>query len=133
MEIRATIAFMMLLAQLGADDDDDGKIDIRQTYLGRKFHNIMNRAYREVAVFTNPTEFLESGRATGIPLLNLGGEIWRWAENTADETVDILTGEDPYTEGDRKEKFYHTFKLTPGLNAFSKGIELFPQHKYDRY
>ena len=132
-ELRASLAFLLLLAQLGGDDDDDGKIDIRQTYLGRKFHNIVNRSYREIAVFTNPTEFLESGRATGIPLLNLGGELWRWAGNTIDETADILTGEDPYTEGDRTEKFYYTFKLTPGLNAISQGIEMFPQHKYRRY
>ena len=133
MEARASLAFFLLLAQLGGDDDKDGKTDIRETYLGRKFHNVLNRAFREVAVFTQPQEFLESGRATGIPLLNLFAELWRLGENTIDETGDILTGEDPYTEGDRKEKFYHVFKLFPGLNSFSKAVELFPQQKYERY
>ena len=132
-EIRATLAFLILLANLGGDDDGDGKTDIRQTYLGRKFHNIVNRAYREVAVFTQPWEFLEAGRATGIPLLNIGGQLKNWAVNTIDETYDIISGEDPYTESDRTEKFYYTFKLFPGLNAISKAIELFPQQKYERF
>ena len=132
-EIRATLAFLLLLSQLGGDDDEDGKTDIRQTYLGRKLHNILNRAYRETAVFTQPWEFLQAGRATGIPLLNIGGQLKNWTVNTADETYDLITGEEPYTEGDRKEKFYMTFKLFPGLNAISKGIEMFPQQKYERF
>ena len=132
-EIRATLAFLLLLAQLGGDDDKDGKEDIRQTFLGRKFHNILNRAYRETAVFTQPWEFLQAGRATGIPLLNIGGQLKNWTVNTADETYDLITGEEPYTEGDRKEKFYMTFKIFPGLNAISKGIEMFPQQKYERF
>ena len=132
-ELRATLAFLLLLASLGGDEDGDGKTDIRQTYLGRKFHNILNRAYRETAVFTQPWEFLQAGRATGIPLLNVGGQLKNWSVNTIDETVDLITGEEPYTEGDRKEKFYMTFKIFPGLNAFSKGIEFFPQQKYERF
>ena len=133
MEWRASIALILLLAQLDDDDDEDGKIDIRQTFMGRKFHNIMNRIYRETAVFTNPTEFLESGRATGIPMLNLLGQGVKVVENTIDETGDLLSGEAPYTERDRAEKFYYMFKLTPGINALSKGIELFPQQKYEQY
>ena len=132
-EIRATLAFLILLANLGGDDDGDGKTDIRQTYLGRKFHNILNRAYRETAVFTQPWEFLEAGRATGIPLLNIGGQLKNWSVNTVDETYDIITGEDPYTNDDRTEKFYYTFKLLPGLNSFSKAIEMFPRQKYERF
>ena len=132
-ELRATLAFLLLLAGLDGDDDKNGKTDIRETYLGRKFHNILNRAYRETAVFTQPWEFLEAGRATGIPLLNVGGQLKNWAVNTVDETHDIITGEDPYTNDDKKELFYQTFKLTPGLNAFSKAIEMFPQQKYERF
>ncbi len=133
MEWRMKFAFLLLLAQLGGDEDEDGKIDIRQTFLGRKFHNILNRAYREVAVFTAPGEFLQAGRATGIPLLNLGYQLGEWAENFGDEIFDEITGEEPYTNDDRKEKFYVTFKLLPGLNAFSKGVEMFPQQKYEQY
>jgi hypothetical protein len=122
-----------MLAALGGDDDKDGKTDIRATYLGRKFHNIMERASRETRVFTAPGEFLKAGRATGIPLLNLGKQLADLAGNTIDETADIITGEEPYTERDRAERFYYTFKLVPGLNAFTKAVEFFPQQKYERY
>ena len=119
--------------QLGGDDDDDGKIDIRQTFAGRKFHNILNRIHRETAVFMQPQEFLDSGRATGIPMLGLLRQGVSLIDNTWDETGDLLSGEAPYTEKDRAEKFYYVFKMTPGINALSKGIELFPQQKYERY
>ena len=68
MEMRLTLLFMLLLMVMGGDYDDDGKIDIRQSWAGRKLYAAVNRTYREVAVFTQPQEFLESGRATGIPL-----------------------------------------------------------------
>ena len=132
-ELRASLAFFLLLAAMGGDDDKDGKTDIRATYLGRKFHNIMERASRETRVFTNPKGFFEAGRATGIPLLNLGRQLADLAGNTIDETRDIIIGEEPYTERDRAERFYYTFKLVPGLNAFTKAIEFFPQQKYERY
>ena len=79
-----------MLAALGGDDDKDCKTDIRATYLGRKFHNIMERASRETRVFTAPGEFLKAGRATGIPLLNLGKQLADLAGNTIDETRDII-------------------------------------------
>jgi len=138
MELRAVLALYLLLLSLGGDDDDDGKIDIRQTFAGRKFHNIMNRMYRETAVFMNPGEFLESGRATGIPMLNLLNQGLKFMGNTVDETRDVLAGERSGVirwtdEKDRVDKFYYTFKLVPGLNALSKGIELFPQQKYEKF
>jgi len=133
MELRITIGLVLLLFQLGGDDDEDGKLDIRQTYAGRKLHNILNRIKRETAVFTQPQEFLDAGRATGIPLLGFLRNGISLIENTVDETRDILTGEAPYTERDRTEKFYYTFKILPGLNALSKGIEMFPQQKYEQF
>ena len=131
MEWRASIALILLLLQLGGDDDDDGKIDIRQTYTGRKLQNIMNRIYRETAVFTNPTEFLDSGRATGIPMLGLLGTGVKLIENTVSETGELLGGEQDLR--DRTPRFYYTFKLLPGINALSKGIEFFPQQKYEKF
>ena len=133
MELRITLGLVLLLMTIGGDDDDDGKLDIRQTYAGRKLHNILNRIKRETAVFTQPQEFLDAGRATGIPLLGFLRNGISLIENTVDETRDILTGEAPYTERDRTEKFYYTFKITPGLNALSKGIELFPRQKYEQF
>ena len=130
MEARATLLLFMLMAILGGDWDDDGKIDIRQTWAGRKLYNVMNRTYREVAVFFQPQEFMESGRATGIPLLTLGGDLFKLSSNTIDETRDLLLGEN--SNRDRTNQFHYTFKMVPGLNAFARMIETSDQYKYSR-
>lgn len=133
MEFRATIALLLLLMGMGGDEDEDGKIDIRQSFAGRKIHNVFNRIFRETAVFTQPQEFLDAGRATGIPMLGLLRQGISLLENTVDETGDLLSGEAPYENRDRQERFYNVFKMTPGLNALSKGIELFPNQKYEKF
>jgi len=131
MEMRLTLLFMMLLMLMGGDYDDDGKIDIRQSWAGRKLYSAVNRTYREVAVFTQPQEFLESGRATGIPMLSLGGEMFKLSSNTVDEMRDDLLGED--SNRDKTNRFHYTFKMIPGLNAFAKTFETSDQYKHARY
>jgi hypothetical protein len=131
MEMRLTLLFMLLLMVMGGDYDDDGKIDIRQSWAGRKLYAAVNRTYREVAVFTQPQEFLESGRATGIPLLTLGREVFKLSSNTVDEMRDDLLGED--SNRDKTNRFHYTFKMIPGLNAFSKTFETSAQYKNARY
>lgn len=121
MEMRLTMLFMLLLMAMGGDYDDDGKIDIRQSRAGRKLYAITNRTYRELAVFTQPQEFLESGRATGIPLLTLGGQLFKLSSNTLDEMRDDLLDED--SKRDKTERFHYTFKMLPGLNALTKTLE----------
>ena len=133
MEFRATILLLLTLMQLGGDDDDDGKIDIRQTWAGRKFHNSFNRILRETAVFTQPQEFFESGRATGIPLLGLLNQSINLIDNTVDQIGDDLAGREPYADKDRTARFHYTFKMVPGLNAITKGMELNKYDKYEKY
>lgn len=131
MEMRLTLLFMLLLTLMGGDYDDDGKIDMRQSWAGRKLYNTINRTYREVAVFTQPQEWMESGRATGIPMITLGRDLMKLSSNTVDEMRDDLLGED--SNRDRVNRFHYTFKLIPGLNAFAKTFETSDQYKYDRY
>jgi len=131
MEMRLTLLFMLLLMLMGADWDDDGKIDIRKSWAGRKLYGMVNRTYREIAVFTQPQEFLESGRATGIPMLTLGRELFKLSSNTVDEMRDDLLGED--SNRDRANRFHYTFKMIPGLNAFARTFETSDQYKHQRY
>ena len=133
MEFRASILLFLTLMQLGGDDDDDGKIDMRQTWAGRKFYNSFNRIFRETAVFTKPNEFFESGRATGIPLLGLLQQTVKLGENTIDQIGDDLAGREPYADKDRTARFHYTFKMFPGLNAITKGMELNKYDKYEKY
>ena len=132
-EFRMIILLMMLLRSLGDDDDNDGTADIRETWGGRKFQNLMNRTYREVAIFVSPTEFLQSGRATGIPLLTLGHDIIQWGRNTVDETHDLIVGEAPYTNHDRAERWYRTNKLIPGVHGFARLFESHTPYRSIKY
>jgi len=127
MEIRLSLLFFLLLLGLGGDWDDDGKADIRQNRVGRKLYAIVNRVYREIAVFTQPQEFLESGRATGIPLLSLTTEMADLFSSTLDQMRDDLVGQN--NNKDKTGRFNRTFKMIPGLNAITKGIETSEAHK----
>ena len=82
---------MMSLA--GGDYDDDNKTDIRQTWAGRKIHNVLGRIYRETAIFLDPTE-MTGPRASGLPILSLGQQLTSIASNSIDEIKDALFGED---------------------------------------
>ena len=93
----------------------------------------MNRTYREVAIFVSPTEFLQSGRATGIPLLTLGHDIIQWGRNTVDETHDLIVGEAPYTNHDRAERWYRTNKLIPGVHGFARLFESHTPYRSIKY
>ena len=98
-----------------------------------KLHNTINRIYRETAVFTQPQEFLESGRATGIPMLSLLGNGIKMVSNTVDQMGDDLAGRKAYEDKDRTPRFFYTFKLFPGINALTKGVELFKTQEYERF
>ena len=122
MEVRLSLLFFLLLMLMGGDYDDDGKADIRQSRAGRKLYAIVNRTYREIAVFTQPQEFLESGRATGIPLLSFGQLLINGFSNTADEIRDNLIGEN--NNRDKTDPGHYTFKMVPVLSALTKAVEM---------
>ena len=122
MEVRLSLLFFLLLMLMGGDYDDDGKADIRQSRAGRKLYAIVNRTYREIAVFTQPQEFLESGRATGIPLLSFGQLLINGFSNTADEIRDNLIGEN--NNRDKTDLGHYAFKMVPVLSALTKAVEM---------
>tara|TARA_R110002012_G_scaffold4248_4_gene19519 strand:+ start:27830 stop:32767 length:4938 start_codon:yes stop_codon:yes gene_type:complete len=129
-EVRHVILFALLIAMLGGDWDDDGKVDIRQSFAGRKVHNIMNRIYRELAVFVDPRE-MTGPRASGLPILSLGNSLIRWSDNSIDEIGDYFFGED--MGGDRVDAFHYTWQFTPGVGAAAKFVEASKQFKYSAY
>ena len=121
MEFRGVSMLAMLLMLMGGDWDDDGKVDIRQSWAGRQLYKVVNRAYRETAVFVDPREFMDS-RSTGIPLISLGSNIVKLASNTADEIRDVAFG-----ENDKKDKtgpLHYTPKFVPGLDAVFNVLEV---------
>ena len=125
-EIRAVILLALLLIGLGGDWDDDGTADLRESWTGRKLHMVLNRTYREVAFFWDPLE-ITGPRATGIPLLSIGQNLYKWVGNSADEMGDAFFGEDD--NPDRSPAFKYTFKFIPPLDGVGKAFEVYPGHK----
>ena len=121
-ELRAAILLAILIKLMGADWDDDGEKDIRQTWSGRQMYALLNRTYREVAFFWDPTE-LTGPRSTGIPLVGFGKNIYNMAGNMLDETGDTLFGEDD--NPDKTEKGYYTFKMAPGVAGVANLFEIY--------
>ena len=129
-EIRHVVLLALMCAMLGADWDDDGKVDIRQSFAGRKVHNILNRVYREVAVLLDPRE-MTGPRASGLPILGLANGLIRWSDNTIDEIGDYFFGED--MGGDKVDRFHYSWQFVPGAGALAKFGEFSKQFKYSTY
>ena len=130
-ELRAILLLTLTIMGLAADWDEDGEIDMRQSWAGRKLYALLNRTYREVAFFWDPTE-LTGPRASGIPLTSFASLLIKWADNTRDEFFDDVFGENALTT-DRNERWHYTFQGIPGLSALSKFAETFDHHKNDKY
>lgn len=129
-EIRAVVLLMLLLMMLGRDWDDDGKVDIRQTWVGRKLYAVLNRIYRETAVIVDPREFMQS-RSTGIPLLGMAENGFKLVANSLDQFTDDVFGQD--SKNDRSGRGYYTFKFFPGVGAVVKTLEIYDQDKSAKY
>ena len=121
MEFRGVMLLAMLLMLMSGDWDDDGKIDLRQSWAGRQLYKIVNRAYRETAVFVDPREFMDS-RSTGIPLISMASNIVKLASNTADEVRDVAFGEN--NQKDKTGPLHYTPKFVPGLDAIFNVLEV---------
>ena len=128
-ELRSVFLFFIALRLAGADWDEDGKIDIRQSYSGRKIDNLLNRIYRELAIFTDPTE-LTGPRSSGLPILTLGAQFIRWVDNTFDEIGDTFFGEN--VGGDKVERWHYTFQWLPPAGGIAKWLEADKQYKYSK-
>jgi len=127
-ELRAVLLLMLTLMGLGGDWDEDGDIDIRESWSGRKLHNIMNRVYRETAFFLDLRE-LTGPRASGLPLISLGSQLIQFSSNSVDELLDAVTGRD-----DKDDKYnggYYGFKFIPG-NKLIRPLEPFAADKHSR-
>ena len=129
-EIRHFVMLALACAMLGGDWDDDGKIDIRQSWLGRKIYSILLRIKREIAALLDWTEWT-GPRASGLPILSLANGLIKWSSNTIDQIGDDFYGEDDLR--DRTPRFHYTFQFAPGIGALAKLIEASPQYKNSRF
>jgi len=120
----------MIIMMMGGDWDDDGKVDIRQTWIGRKLYAVTNRIYRETAVIIDPREFMNS-RSTSVPLVSLGTNLINLVANSLDQFTDDVFGQD--SNNDKSARGYYAFKFFPGINGLVKAAEIYSQDKSAKF
>lgn len=98
---------LTLLAYLGFDDDDENNVLVRNLY------KAWRRSFLEVSFFFD-TESVTSIVSSPLPLWRLTNDVSTLWKNTADESLDLLFGED--SARDRSPKLHYLSKQIPILN-----------------
>lgn len=96
-----------LLAYLGFDDDDENNVLVRNLY------KAWERSFLEVSFFFDP-DSVTSIVSSPLPLWRLTNDVSTLWKNTADESLDLLFGED--SARDRSPKLHYLSKQIPILN-----------------
>jgi len=112
-EIRGILMLMLLSLAFGWKGDDD-KEWYKDQWATRKMHDLLARVILESAMFINPAELAKLNKSA-IPMLGMLDNLIKVFVNSADETVDLFTGE-MFEKGDRAQAFYYTGKFLPGMN-----------------
>lgn len=100
-----------LLAKLGFDDDDDSI----QSIMTNNIYHAFNRSFLEISFFFD-YDSVKSIIKSPLPVARLVEDLGKIFDNTADETFDLIFGED--SVNDKTGPFYYTIKNTPILNQF---------------
>lgn len=120
LRVLALMAMIMMFA--GADWDDDGKPDYRQTWLGRQAYRIFNRVWGETASMYSFTDFNRLIGGGGIPVWSLVEDVAKLLGNGLDETRDLIVGEN--SSKDVTPIGYYTIGWVPLLARLRKIFEL---------
>ena len=98
---------LSLLAYLGFDDDDENNVLVRNLY------KAWERSFLEVSFFFDP-DSVTSIISSPLPLWRLTNDVSTLWKNTADESLDLLFGED--SARDKSPKLHYLSKQIPILN-----------------
>jgi hypothetical protein len=129
-EVRVIAILMGILAALGADWDDDGDKDYKESWMGRQTYRFFNRYRREMMSLVNPGDYLGLFNRGSVPLAGLAKDFWNTTKNTFDVAYEDITGEED--KKDRSPRFYYLHEFVPGLQII-KPFELFEEHKQAEY
>jgi hypothetical protein len=115
-EINTFLFIGLALLVMGAFDDDEKKV-----YAYKKSEKIMSKYMTELSFAFNPlsVEGLSKG---AIPLIGLGADMIKLMQNTADETRDLLLGEN--VNKDSSPMLYYTMNQIPLISQIYRLIEL---------
>ena len=125
-ELRTVLLFLMSIAFIGGDFDDDGKADYRDTWAGRTLYRLLNRTYLEVGYYADLGE-MQNVLTAPMPIIRFGVDLYRVVANTHDEFRDALFGEN--AANDPTPWFYYGSDWLPGFNQVGGFFEVFKQDK----
>jgi hypothetical protein len=135
-ELRILLIIAAVLSMLGADWDDDGINNYREFWITHKLYQILSRTATEIGFASplNPSSGRELQRlvANPLPLAGLLSDVGKIAQNTYDEFLDLLFGEDVKMfgktgKGDKTDNFYYTITLLPGGYQLRRFLDLYEQ------
>lgn len=125
-ELRTVLLFLMSIAFMGGDFDDDGKADYRETWAGRTLYRLLNRTYLEVGYYADMNE-MQRVLTAPMPIVRFGVDLFRLIQNTRDEFTDWIYGEN--APNDPTPWFYYGSDWVPGYNQVGGFFEVFEQDK----
>lgn len=125
-ELRTVLLFLMSIAFIGGDFDDDGKADYRDTWAGRTLYRLINRTYLEVGYYADMNE-MQRVLTAPMPIVRFGVDLFRLIQNTRDEFSDWMVGEN--ASNDPTPWFYYGSDWIPGYNQVGGFFEVFEQDK----
>lgn len=120
-ELEVLLLITGLLFAMAMDWDDDGEPLYKDMYLAHLGYKILNRVKTEISFTFNPAEYARMV-TTPFPLSSLVGQAARFVLNTADETRDIVFGEN--SPRDDRGSFYYAAGFIPGGYQLSRVIDL---------
>jgi len=122
-ELRIIIGFISLVMILGLEGDDD-EPTYRDNWAARQTYKLLKRSLGEISFMYNPSE-ADHLFNKPIPLMSLGLDAWRTAENTFDETRDLIFGENEDYDSDPIG--YYGTRWLGGFRQLRSIIELYEQ------
>lgn len=124
-QIRILAVLTLLTALAGGDWEGDDEPDYRKYWATRQAYRLLNRVWRETASMHSLSDFDAIVGGSIIPLWNMVTDIGKLFANMADETRDLVVGEN--SKSDNTPIGYYTIGWAPLLARIRQIFELSDQ------
>jgi hypothetical protein len=129
-ELRAILAFIVLIHMMGAGGDDGDPPPYMSSYISRLFYKNFTKAQSELTFMWDPRQLIQIFR-NPIPMTGLLTRSINTISNGFDETRDLLMGENSLS--DKTPMGYYFIQWIAGASQTARLIELFEQYKKSPY
>jgi hypothetical protein len=120
-EFRAMLGMYLLVALLGGAEDGEEPL-YESIPAGKNMFQVLAKAYSEVRVFMDPSEFVRLAK-NPFPIAGLLVDVQKMLRNTVDESIDFATGED--SANDKSPPFYYSLQFVRGWNQLNRVFDFY--------